>query len=94
MNQNRNIINKIKYEITFYNRYLNKKVKINILLKKYLNDCIQELKDFFHLKNYKKLYFFIISKNKRPKTFNKHVNLDYLIKEIKDYEYIEIIWEL
>ena len=34
------------HEITFYNRYLNEKVKINILLKKYLNDCIQELKDF------------------------------------------------
>ena len=30
----------------------------------------------------------------RPKTFNKHISLDYLIKEIKDYEYIEIIWEL
>ena len=79
--------------LTFYSRLLNLKVDIDILSKNYLNECLSELREVFHLKNSTELIFFIIAKNSRPKIFNKYTSIEYIKNEVIGGKHIDVVWK-
>lgn len=78
--------------LTFYSRFLNTKVDVDILLKSYINDCLPELRTAFNLDDSIQLKMFVINKQGRPKIFNSYSDISYVTHKAKDCRHIEVVW--